>query len=129
MNALLLFAYLCFPLVYPASRVSETFCEVTGFYETAYSETGFKVLTTTGELAAVDVLLKPAKPDEGSYEIKVTRKAPNLYLVVDCNQTGKIFANKFYIETRYCNEFASYDKATLVIKGNFGVVKGKMTFK
>jgi hypothetical protein len=129
MNALLLFAYLCFPLVYPASRASETVCEVTGFYETVYSETGFKVLTTTGELAAVDVLMKPAKPDEGSYEIKVTRKAPNLYLVVDCNQTGKIVANKLYIETRYCHEFANYDKAKLLVTGNFGMVKGKITFK
>lgn len=113
----------------PAIAMAETTFEVVTFYEISTTETGMKVLTTTGELAGVEVLLKPAKPDEGSYEILVTRKAPDLYLVTDCNRTGKIVANKFYIETRNCHEFASYDKATLVVKGNFGVVKGNLTFK
>jgi hypothetical protein len=128
MNALLLFTFVFWPFIFPAETYSETTCEVTGFYETTYSETGTKVLTATGELASVDVLMKPVKPDEGSYEITITRKAPNLYLVTDCSQPGKIVANKFYIETRNCHEFASYDKATLVVTGNFGAVRGKMIF-
>lgn len=129
MNTLLFLAFLLMPAVNPPISISGTVCDVTGFYEPAYFETGAKVLTTSGELATVDVLLKPVKSDEGSYDIKITRKAPNLYLVVECSQPGKVVANKFYIEARNCNEFANYDKATLVVIGNFGVVKGKVSFK
>ena len=129
MNTIFLLIFLLLPVINTTIAISETTCEVTGFYEALYSETGAKVLTSTGELAAVDILLKPAKPEEGSYDITITRKAPNLYLVTDCSQPWKIVANKFYIETRYCHEFANYDKATLVVTRNFGVVRGKISFK
>lgn len=129
MKAFLLFTFMFWPFVFPAETLLETVCEVTGFYETVFYETGTKVLTTTGEIAEVDILLNPVNPGEGSYDIRITRKARNLYLVTECRQSGKIVANKFYIETRNCHEFANYDKATLVVTGNIGLVKGKIFFK
>lgn len=113
----------------PAIPVVETTCEVVAFYELATTETGVKVVTNQGNLEEASLLLKPARLDEGSYEIEITRKATNLYQIVDCRQNSKIAPNKYYLETRNCHEFANYDKAILKVEGNFGNVKGKLNFK
>lgn len=97
-----------------------TECEVVEFYEVVNNDQNFKVLTASGEIAEVVMILKPVRMDEGKHEVEITRKAQNLYII---NQT------KYCFETQYCFEQANYDKATLVVTGNFGNVKGKITFK
>lgn len=112
----------------PAIARATTTCEVVAFYELATTEPGTKVLTNQGNVEEVNLLLKPVRLDEGAYDIEITRKAPNLYQILSCPQNSKIATNKYYLETRYCHEFANYSKAVLKVEGNFGVVKGKITF-
>lgn len=101
-------------------------CEVVQFFEMITPELGTKVLTKSGEVEEATFILKPVRIDEGNYEVEITRKATNLYQI---NQARDIKLTKYCIETQYCHEFASYNKATLVVTGNFGLVRGKLSFK
>ncbi len=100
--------------------------EVVQFYEIITPEQGTKVLTKSGEVEEATFILKPVRIDEGSYEVEITRKATNLYQI---NQTKDIKLTKYFIETRYCNEYANYRKAVFKVESNFGQIKGKLVFK
>ncbi len=108
------------PIAAPAN------CEVVQFYEIIMPDQGTKVLTKSGEVEEATFILKPVRIDEGSYEVEITRKAPNLYQI---NQARDIKLTRYCIETRYCNEYANYNKAVLKVESNFGQTKGKVTFK
>jgi len=101
-------------------------CEVVQFYEMITPEQGTKVLIKTGEVEEATLILKPVRIDEGTYEVEITRKAPNLYQI---NQARDIKLTKYCIETQYCHEYANYNKATFVVTGNIGLVRGKLVFK
>lgn len=101
-------------------------CEVVQFFEMITPEQGTKVLTKSGEVEEATFILKPVRIDEGTYEIEISRKAPNLYQI---NQAKDFKLTKYCIETRYCQEFANYNKVTFVVTGNFGLVRGKLVFK
>ncbi len=103
-----------------------TECEVIQFYEIITPEQGTKVLTKLGEVEEVTFILKPVRIDEGTYEVEITRKAPNLYQI---NQAKDIRLTKYCIETRYCNQYANYKKAVFNVESNFGQTKGKLVFK
>jgi hypothetical protein len=100
-------------------------CEVIQFYEMITPEQGTKVLTKLGEVVEATFILKPIRIDEGSYEVEINRKAPNLYQI---NQAKDIRLTKYCIETRYCNEYANYKKAVFKVESNFGLTKGKLVF-
>jgi len=101
-------------------------CEVVEFYEMITPEQGTKVLTKTGEAEEATFILKPVRIDEGTFEVEITRKAPNLYQII---QAKDIKLTKYCIETRYCHEFANYNKATLKVESNIGQTNGKVSFK
>ena len=114
------------PFHHESTKPASAECEVVQFYEIVTPEQGTKVLTKSGEVVEATFILKPVRIDEGTYEVEITRKAPNLYHI---NQARDFKLTKYCIETQYCHEFASYNKATLVVTGNFGLVRGKLSFK
>ena len=114
------------PFLLESAKSASAECEVVQFYEIITSEQGVKVLTKSGEVQEVTFILKPVRINEGTYEVEISRKAPNLYQI---SQARDIKLTKYCIETKYCQEFANYNKATLVVTGNFVLVKGKLSFK
>ena len=102
------------------STKTSTECEVANFYEVVNNDQNFKVLTASGEVAEIAMILKPVRMDEGKHEVEISRKAQNLYII---NHT------KYCFETQYCFEQANYNKATLVVTSNFGQIKGKIILK
>ena len=94
-------------------------CQVVEVYEGITPETDAKALTPDG-LKKLTVILKPAKLRHGKYDYKLKRLEKDLYKVVD---------KELYIETKYCNKYASRDDATLIIDSSYGSTKGKLIFK
>jgi hypothetical protein len=101
-------------------------CEVVQFYEIITPEQGVKVLTKSGEVQEATFILKPVRIDEGTYEVEISRKAPNLYQI---SQAKDIKLTKYCIETKYCQEFANYTKAIFKVESHFGQSKGRLIFK
>ena len=95
-------------------------CEIAQIYVAIDPDYGTKVLTESGELEEPEYILIPEEIDEGTYKVSVTRKASNLYMVDGTD---------FYLETRYCYEYATYDDAFLVVESNYGYTKGKIIFE
>jgi len=100
--------------------LSGTECEVKQFYEAVQPDTGVKVITTADNLEEVKLILKPTKMEEGTSTIELTRKGSNIY---------QIDRTKYYIETRYCNEYANFEMVVVVVENNFGNTKGKIIIK
>lgn len=94
-------------------------CGVSQIYQSIEPESDVKALTTYGELEDVELLLVPTKLDVGVYEIQITRKGSNIY---------KVEGTKFYIETRYCYEYATFEDAILKIESSYGYTKGTIYF-
>lgn len=94
-------------------------CQIVEVYEGITPETDAKALTPDG-LKKLTIILKPAKLRHGKYDYKVKRLERDLYKVVD---------KELYIETKYCNKYASYDVATLIIDSSYGQSRGKLFFK
>jgi len=97
---------------------STTSCDIVNFYKAVSPEdSDTKVLTPSGDLEAVDLILVPTKPEIRTYKVILTRKGSNLYKVDQAN---------LYIETNYCVEFPSDKEVTLVVKSSYGVSKGSL---
>ena len=114
------------PFYFETVNSTSSECEVIQFYEIITPEQGIKVLTKSGEVEEATFILKPVRIDEGIYEVEITRKAPNLYQI---NEAKDIRLTKYFIETRYCNEYANYKKAVFKVESNFGQTNGKLVFK
>jgi len=100
-------------------EISGNECDVANFYEAIDTKIGVKVLTSGGDLEEVELILVPTKIEEGTYKIEITRKGSNIY---------KLEGTKYYIETRYCYEYATYDDAILKVESNYGYQKGTVYF-
>jgi hypothetical protein len=114
------------PLYNETTKNASAECEVVQFYEIITPEQGTKFLTKSGEVQEATFILKPVRIDEGTYEVEITRKAPNLYQI---SQARDIKLTKYCIETKYCQEFANYTKAIFKVESNFGQSKGRLIFK
>jgi hypothetical protein len=124
---LILFSHFALePVHTETTKNASTECEVVQFFEMITPELGTKVLTKSGEVEEAAFILKPVRIDEGTYEVEITRKAANLYQII---QAKDIRLTKYCIETRYCNEYANYKKAVFKVESNFGQTKGKLVFK
>src|SRR6056297_1489726 len=73
-------------------------CDIANFYQVIQPESGVKILTSGGDIEEAELILVPAKIDEGTYEIEITRKGSNIY---------KLEGTKYFIETRYCYKYAT----------------------
>ncbi len=101
------------------TEISGNECDVANFYEAIDPESGVKVLTSSGSLEEAELILVPSKIEEGIYKIEITRKGSNIY---------KLEGTNYYIETRYCYEYATYDDAILKVESNYGYTKGTVYF-
>lgn len=94
-------------------------CDVKEFYKAVEPDSDVKVLTTSGDLEEAELILVPTKMEEGTFKIEVTRKGSNIY---------KVEGTDYYVETRYCYEYATYDEAILKVESNYGYDKGTIIF-
>lgn len=94
-------------------------CEIVNFFEGIAPESGVKVLTSDGETEDAELILVPTRIDEGTYKIEISRKGSNIY---------KLEGTVYYVETRYCYEYATYGDAILKVESNYGYTKGTVYF-
>jgi len=80
---------------------------------------GTKAITTFGDLSELELILVPTTLEEDTYSVQITRKADDLYLIEGTN---------YYVETRFCFEFAFSNDAILKIESNYGFTKGTLIF-
>jgi len=96
-------------------------CDIKKIYEETIPEDyDTKVLTRNGEIEEVESILIPTNIKTGDYKISLSRKASNLY---------KVVGTKYYIETRFCYEYATYGDAILSIESSYGYTVGRIYFK
>lgn len=97
-----------------------TTCDVANFYRAIEpNDRDTKVLTKSGDIEDVELILVPSKLDVDTYKVKVTRKGSNLY---------KVEQTDIYIETKYCYEYATYEEAILKVTSSYGYTKGTLIF-
>lgn len=94
-------------------------CEVANFYKAIVPESGTKVLTSSENLEKAELILVPALFEEGTFNIEISRKGSNIY---------KLEGTNYYIETRYCYEYATYEDVILKVESNYGFTKGTLYF-
>lgn len=94
-------------------------CDVSEFYEAVQPGSGVKALSRLGDLESVDILLVPTSIKAGDYKVNITRKGSNIY---------KLEGTDYYIETRYCYEYATFSSARFEVTSNYGYTKGKVYF-
>lgn len=101
------------------NRTSSTYSisEIYSGIEPENSDT--KVLTSSGDVEEVDIILVPSKLEIGKYKIEVTKKASNIY---------RIEGTKVYLETKYCHEYANREEVFLNITSSYGYTKGDLIF-
>lgn len=93
--------------------------DIAEIYEAITPDHGVKAITIFGELEEISELLVPVDIDEGLYEVQITRKGSDLY---------KIENTSYYIETRYCYEFATFSDAVLKVNNVNGYSIGRLFF-
>lgn len=94
-------------------------CDVNEFYKAVEPDRNVKVLTTSGDIEEAELILVPTKMEEGTFKIEVTRKGSNIY---------KVEGTDYYVETRYCYEYATYEEAIIKVESNYGYNKGTIIF-
>lgn len=78
-----------------------------------------KILTSGRDLVEAELILVPTRIDEGSYKVEISRKGSNIY---------KLEGTKYYMETRYCYKYATFDDAILKVVSNYRYQKGTLYF-
>jgi len=94
--------------------------DIAEVYGSAIPAQGTVVLTTSGDIEDIDVLLSETELDIGRYSVTVTRKAQDLY---------KIDGFNIYVKTRYCYEYSYSQDAILDYDSQAGYTKGTLTFE
>lgn len=84
--------------------------EVAQIYKAVEMDRGSKSIDNYGNIKEAKTILVPTKMDEGKYSVELTRIDSNFY---------KIEGTSYYIETRYCYEYAYRDDAVLIIESNY----------
>lgn len=119
MKKFYLLLFCVFILTSFTSKVVSTECEVAEFYRGIEAENKTKVITSLGDIEEAEIILLPTEMEEGTFKIEITRKGSNIY---------KVDGTSYYIETKYCYEYATYDEAILKVESNYGYTKGKIIF-
>ena len=80
---------------------------------------GSKVISGYSDVKDANQVLIPTKLDKGKYVVRLTRFDLNFY---------KIESTDYYIETKYCHEYANYEEVVLIIDNNYSFTIGKVIF-
>ncbi|MBK9044034.1 MAG: hypothetical protein IPN97_12810 [Saprospiraceae bacterium] len=91
--------------------------EVAKLYEGIILDRGVKIINSYDNVENAKLLLTPTQLQTCSYNVKVTRKAKDIYLIE---------GTKYYIETRFCFDYAFSKDVVLVIENNYGYNIGKL---
>ena len=78
-----------------------------------------KVLDKWDNIKDAKCVLIPADMRRGEYEVTVTRIDTNIY---------QVERTDYIIVTKFCYEFARYQKAILKYESSYGYTRGKLTF-
>lgn len=127
--------------VMPPDRLSSE-CDIAAFYEGVEPpEADMQVLTSSGALEEVEVMLIPTRVDKGNYVVKLTREGRNLYKVETrysrnirstplpaWRNFSRTTQKTLYIQTRYCSEYARNEEVVLRVEGTYGYDKGTILF-
>ena len=100
-------------------RLQTNSCDVSEFYETVDPGSGAKVLTRMGDLQSIELVLVPTSISTGNYKVNISRKGSDVY---------KLEGTDYYLETRYCYEYATFSSARFEVTSNYGYTKGKVYF-
>lgn len=93
--------------------------DIVEIYQEVRVDSGAKVIDSYGDLKDVKKLLVPTRLDNGKYTVKVTRIDSNIYQICDTN---------YYIQTRYCYEYATREEVVVSITSAYGYTKGEIIF-
>ena len=96
-------------------------CDIIEFYERTDLDSGSKSIGAYGGIEDAEAVLIPTSVEEGNYEVTVRRIDQNFY---------QINGTSIVIETRYCNEYATYGtEAVMMVESNYGYTKGTIIFE
>ena len=95
-------------------------CDVRGVYKAVDAPAGTLAITGTGELQEISAVVVPTTLGAGTYDVAVTRKAQDLYVVEGAG---------IYLRTFACYEYAYSQKAILRYQGGNYVGAGKLVFQ
>jgi hypothetical protein len=99
---------------------SSASCDLQGFLKSVDVPSGSIGLTTSGQTEELSQVLVPTSLNVGAYDVTVTRKGQDLYLV-DGTST--------YIHTRYCYEYSYSQRAILRNQGSGTFASGSLIFE
>ena len=88
-------------------------------YESVSVPSGTKALDSWGSLKEVETLYVPTKIDVGKYSVELTRVDSNFY---------SICGTDYFIETRFCYEYALREEVVLNITSSYGYSRGEVVF-
>lgn len=95
-------------------------CDVRGAYKAVDAPAGTLAITSLGEVQEISAVIVPTTLDAGTYEISVTRKGQDLYVVEGAG---------IYLRTFACFEYAYSQKAVFRYQGGNYVGAGKLIFE
>lgn len=101
------------------TAASSSSYDIVEIYKEVRVDSDAKVIDSRGDLQEVKKLLVPARLDRGKRTIRVTRVGSNLYQICDTD---------YYIQTRYCYEYATREEVVVNITSAYGYTKGEIIF-
>ena len=105
----------------PESKLSASSSsyDIAEIYELIDVPRGSKVKDGYGNMVAIEGVYAPTRLDTGNYSVRVSRVGSNFY---------RIDKTDYYIETKFCYEYAYYEEVILKITSNYGYTKGEIIF-
>ena len=105
----------------PESKMSaSSSCyDIAEIYELIDVPRGSKAKDSYGNMIGIDAVYTPTSLETGTYSVRISRVASNFY---------KIDRTDYYIETKYCYEYAYYEEVILKITSSYGYTKGEIIF-
>lgn len=111
--------FVLFPILFIALFISASEYDIKTVYQMKDLPQGSKVISGYGDVKDANQVLIPTKLDKGKYVVRLTRLDMNFY---------KIESTDYYIETKYCYEYANYEEVVLIIDNNYSFTIGKVIF-
>ena len=94
-------------------------CDVKGVYKQVDIPVGALGLSTLGDPQELESVLVPTSLEDGAYDVRVTRKANNLY---------RVDGTAIFVVTRYCYEYAYSQQAVMRVRSIGSTTTGTLAF-
>lgn len=94
-------------------------CDIKGVYKQVEVPAGALALSALGEPQELDGLLVPTSLDDGAYDVRITRKASNLY---------RVDGTSVFVVTRYCYEYAYSQQTVMRVRSIGSTTTGTLAF-